>query len=1431
MAFHRRANFVSLGRVPTSNAFRFRLFNYALDDKAKKLTQLFADSVIKENVDMCNNRGQTALFVSCIAGHSKCVSALLKLGSNPNRRSDDGSTPVHAAAFSCNPSILQEIINFGGDLRLHDYQGFLPKDWALEAGKKQNKKVLQLIEKLQEDAVQTIFSFTSSLKSKPSAMSLTRSQDGNITRKKLAEPFKLLCQGFGDLVRIPIASSLLNADNQHSEVGFLTITPTIQSINLLTTPEPCLLYRSPPCFVYVNGFWGTQAVMLKKVQKKKPKTSQQYVHGNDLLIAELSIIRYLVHPYILSLMGVSVDDCDEKSENNYSQYDYPLVPRCLVYEQVSIGSLYYFLHSKQMSLPLIKAISILLQVLDALMYVHQRGFVHCCISSHAIQLINPFTAKLSDFYYAVSCKSVNDVQQSVFNPAFYRWLAPEILVGKKPSFESDVYSFCVVVAEIISGVLPWFGYDLESIRHQVVSNGHVPPVPEKVPKTLASVLMQGLTLSRQKRLLKLNQLLLVLQNFKIEHSLPNKNEFYLSSSKTINFSKTESEGIDVPDAVNIDSFYISPVKNFNNVVPNVVSNSTTDDNFGRIHADLLSTDSAMSNGHENITFCPVKNETADNLVVLDGNDVSCFAIENQCVEEPVVLTCVKPEFQKSSCCSDMLVTEASETHSSPSNVREASPIAINTHDDHDSQLLASMFSDSVVLETSFVSPDSHCDQSTSDVKENPKSTIEMCQQDTEAALVADGDTLPLHESVQRVHHSLVELSRVLKIQHQPTKNTISICDKECDHPLEGNLYLDEKATLAHEDHFEHAESPNPMSIDNYNYRLQTTDFVDEVLLALQAKVNFSSNESSSEVVDGCPSNGDVFTNVLEWKQAVKKATKSDSNSNSFKLGCIKRKNVHGKMSMEEERLNNFDRSIEFLEENYSNQDKSSFTYLESSDIDISEAYTETDNSCSYTLPKFNDPIFPSYVHLNESSLSSPAFREPIKNKVISNLQLISDDLDEKRKHSITSADLENIFSDFADRSFSSKKTSENQFACANDHVKETSKSFMVCQSSQTDFSCTGKQLVKSKAMSLVTPVVSMQSFYPTNPPMLDEFFQRTGDWNKVLHEPRKCTPLNPTTNLVNIIDNFSHPQRVNSDPSISWSNNLQVNFQPLESSGRLRIIQSPVPIPDSGQLVSPKKKTDSLLSHKKALLLTPSKLSFKKKLSLFESRAKKKTVSTVETKDTVAQPLQQTASLKVTTNLGETEPDMKKPAPKKAEDISKIGDSGFQTSTPRLDPELYPKRDYTPHFPRNEVCHQSVQRVKSSCMSDCSPHRGISGSTSKQRPLYKTFSLPNFSLNFTDGVCQSKSADCSSQSSYSSDISMDEQGAVENGISLLAGSVVDDVLNLLVSETKPIAHFENQNNCHDGVQSEEGLMTSLWTDGSSGVDSQHSDCNETDQKL
>lgn len=53
----------------------------------------------------------------------------------------DGSTPVHAGAFSGRSLVLLHLLQAGGDLRLHDQQGHSPWDWAEQGGAKQSGEV------------------------------------------------------------------------------------------------------------------------------------------------------------------------------------------------------------------------------------------------------------------------------------------------------------------------------------------------------------------------------------------------------------------------------------------------------------------------------------------------------------------------------------------------------------------------------------------------------------------------------------------------------------------------------------------------------------------------------------------------------------------------------------------------------------------------------------------------------------------------------------------------------------------------------------------------------------------------------------------------------------------------------------------------------------------------------------------------------------------------------------------------------------------------------------------------------------------------------------------------------------------------------------------------------------------------------------------
>uniref|UniRef100_A0ABI7X1F8 Inactive serine/threonine-protein kinase TEX14-like n=1 Tax=Felis catus TaxID=9685 RepID=A0ABI7X1F8_FELCA len=97
-------------------------------------------------VDGENSAGQTGLFLSALLGHSSAVQLLLTFGANPNHRCLDGSTPVHAGAFSGRRPVVLHLLRAGGDLRLRDQQGRTPRDWAEQGGARQSREVLELLE-------------------------------------------------------------------------------------------------------------------------------------------------------------------------------------------------------------------------------------------------------------------------------------------------------------------------------------------------------------------------------------------------------------------------------------------------------------------------------------------------------------------------------------------------------------------------------------------------------------------------------------------------------------------------------------------------------------------------------------------------------------------------------------------------------------------------------------------------------------------------------------------------------------------------------------------------------------------------------------------------------------------------------------------------------------------------------------------------------------------------------------------------------------------------------------------------------------------------------------------------------------------------------------------------------------------------------------
>ena len=105
----------------------------------------------------------------------------------------------------------------------------------------------------------------------------------------------------------------------------------------------------------------------------------------------------------------------------------------IVFEPVLIGSLYQCLHSLDVK---ISVIDVALQVVDALLYLNERGRVHSSVSSHAVLMVNTTVAKLGMFERMV--EEGEDVRPPP--DTLYPWTSPEILLGHNVALaESDIF--------------------------------------------------------------------------------------------------------------------------------------------------------------------------------------------------------------------------------------------------------------------------------------------------------------------------------------------------------------------------------------------------------------------------------------------------------------------------------------------------------------------------------------------------------------------------------------------------------------------------------------------------------------------------------------------------------------------------------------------------------------------------------------------------------------------------------------------------------------------------------------------------------------------------------------------------------------------------------------------------------------------------------
>ncbi|OQR67344.1 mitogen-activated protein kinase kinase kinase 9-like [Tropilaelaps mercedesae] len=221
------------------------------------------------------------------------------------------------------------------------------------------------------------------------------------------------------------------------------------------------------CKVY-EGTYRNQKIAIKALEAQDPAVM---LHAAK---QEGGLIWTLRHKHIVKLFGVCLP-------NSW-----------LIMEYCAGGPLNHVLEKNQVPLRTLTEWS--LHIARGMQYIHSQRVIHRDLKSTNVLLAVPYRPdtkeavqlKISDFGLA----RANVDRSTVFSVGgTFSWMAPENIRNNKYSQRSDVWSFGVLIWELLTGQIPYKGVDPVAIAYGIGSEKLKLPIPETCPEKFKNLMM------------------------------------------------------------------------------------------------------------------------------------------------------------------------------------------------------------------------------------------------------------------------------------------------------------------------------------------------------------------------------------------------------------------------------------------------------------------------------------------------------------------------------------------------------------------------------------------------------------------------------------------------------------------------------------------------------------------------------------------------------------------------------------------------------------------------------------------------------------------------------------------------------------------------------------------------------------------------------
>mmetsp|Transcript_32330 Transcript_32330/g.52228 ORF Transcript_32330/g.52228 Transcript_32330/m.52228 type:complete len:399 (+) Transcript_32330:152-1348(+) len=184
---------------------------------------------------------------------------------------------------------------------------------------------------------------------------------------------------------------------------------------------------------------------------------------------EVDIMKHLKHRGVVKLLGL----CEN--------------PLLMVCEFMSRGSLNHIINDPEASLTLDNIVNFGIEMAEAMDYLHSVNIIHRDLKSHNILVDEDWHCKISDF----GLSRVKAEKSTMTQCGTSCWMAPEVLCADRYTLAADVYSFGIVLWELLTRLRPYGTLNAMEIGKRVVLERMRPDIPASSPSLTYTAVMKS----------------------------------------------------------------------------------------------------------------------------------------------------------------------------------------------------------------------------------------------------------------------------------------------------------------------------------------------------------------------------------------------------------------------------------------------------------------------------------------------------------------------------------------------------------------------------------------------------------------------------------------------------------------------------------------------------------------------------------------------------------------------------------------------------------------------------------------------------------------------------------------------------------------------------------------------------------------------------